>query len=338
MPSQWNVVDRFGRSNLDLVETQEPPPPAAGEATIRWSAWSINYRDHLMIEGQYDPRLGFPFVPLSDAAGTVQAVGAGVDLAVGDRVIPAFSPTWRDGPPSLDAVRRTRGGPIPGVAATHQTLDHAELVRVPDALSLAEAATVPCAGVTAYRALVELGGLTAGQHVLVLGSGGVSGWALQIAKAKGARVMATTSTEAKAARLRELGADEVVLHTEDERWGRTARKWAGPEGCDLVVEVGGAGTLAQSLDAVRPGGTVAVIGVVAGGRAELSVLPILMKEVRCQGVFVGSVATTRATMALIGEHGVRPTIDRAFGFDELPAALAHLESGRHIGKVVLTDG
>ncbi|MEN0064997.1 MAG: NAD(P)-dependent alcohol dehydrogenase [Myxococcota bacterium] len=337
MPRQWTVRDAFGRSNLHLAEVQEPAAPDASEATIRWSAWSINFRDRLMIDGQYDPRLSFPFIPLSDAAGTVIAAGEASGVSVGDRVVAAFSPSWRDGGPNHDALRKTRGGPIPGLAATHQTLPGQDLVKVPDGLSLAEAATVPCAGVTAYRALVELGGLTAGQRVLVLGSGGVSVWALQLAKALGASVLATTSSEAKAAKLRELGADEVIRYPEDPRWGRTARKWAAPDGIDVVVEVGGAGTLAQSLDAVRPGGTVAVIGVVAGGSSDLSVLPLLMKEIRCQGVFVGSWSTTRSTLDVVGQHGLHPVLDKTFPFEALPDALNHLESGQHIGKIVLTD-
>lgn len=338
MTRQWLVRGEFGRQNLVLDQTDPPPPPGPGEATVHWSAWSINYRDMLMIEGQYDPRLPLPFVPLSDAAGVVEAVGDGASVSVGDRVIPLFSPAWADGPPDRRALRETRGGRVSGAAATHQTLPAAELMPIPASLSIPEAATVPCAAVTAYRALVEHGELAAGQRVLVLGSGGVAVWAARIAKALGAQLLMTTSTDEKAARLREeLGADEVVRYTEDPRWGRTARKWADDEGVDVVVEVGGAGTLANSLDAVRPGGTVAVIGVVAGGKSELSVLPILMKEIRAQGVFVGSRATTQATLALIEAHDLHPPIGETFGFDALPQALDRMESGQHFGKIVLTN-
>ncbi len=335
MPRQWQVNPAFGSSNLNLVDFDPPAPPPPGHATVDVAAWSINYRDHLMVEGQYDPRLAFPFVPLSDAAGTVVEVATDVALSPGDRVVPIFSPTWQAGPPDLDAVRKTRGGPVPGVAATHLTLPESELVRIPDHLTLTEAATVPCAAVTAFRALVELGGLQAGQRVLVLGSGGVASWALVLAKALGADVMATTSSSAKASRLEALGADVVVRYDEEPRWGRAARRWAGPEGVDLVIEVGGAGTLAQSLDATRPGGTVAVIGVVAGGTSELSVLPILMKEIRAQGVFVGSRASTEATLACIGEHELRPALDSTMAFEDLPAAFARMASGRHFGKIAL---
>lgn len=331
---RWEM-NGFGADHAALVEVPAPPPPGPGEVRVGMRAWSLNYRDLLMRDGKYDPRLQAPWVPLSDGAGEVLEIGEGVSrVAVGDRVCPTFSPPWLSGPPTAEAVRQSRGGPVPGVLAEQITTSEEALVRVPAHLSWAQAATLPCAGVTAHSAL-EFGEIGAGSTVVVLGSGGVSVWALQLAVARGAKVLATTSSERKAEHLRRLGASEIVFYNEDERWGRTARKWAGP-GVDLVVEVGGAGTLDQSLDAVRVGGTVAVIGVVAGAKQALSVLPILMKQIRCQGVFVGSRAGFEALAAEVAQHAIEPVVDRTFPFESWPDAMAHLASGQHVGKVCVS--
>jgi NADPH:quinone reductase-like Zn-dependent oxidoreductase len=215
--------------------------------------------------------------------------------------------------------------------AEHVVLSEQELVAVPEHLTDAEAATLPCAGLTAWSALVTLGGVKAGDVVLTLGTGGVSVFALQLARLLGARVIATTSDEEKAARLRALGAEEVLLHPADPQWGRAVRRLTG--GVDHVVEVGGAGTLAQSLEAVRPGGTVSLIGVLAGVREPLTVLPILMKQVRVQGVLVGHRQGFEALCRAVTAHRLRPVVDRVFPLAEVGAAFAHLASGRHFGKV-----
>ncbi len=332
---RWEIQDAFGLDHAALVEVLEPGPPGPGEALVEMRAWSLNYRDQLMIEGSYDPRLAFPWVPLSDGAGEVVAVGEGVErVAVGDQVCPTFSPSWIAGAPDRTAVRRTRGGPIPGVLAERLCLPAGELVRVPASLSPAEAATLPCAGLTAHSALA-LAEVGPSDTVLVLGSGGVSVWALQLAMARGARVVATTSRPAKVEALRALGAAHVVRYDEDERWGRTVRKWSG-EGVDCVIEIGGAGTLEQSLQAVRVGGTIALIGILAGAAAPLSLLPVLMNQIRCQGVFVGHRQGLEALVRTVAQHAIRPVIDQTFAFEELPRAVRYAASGQAVGKVVLT--
>ena len=330
------VQDSFGLDNLRLVEA---PVPAVGPGQVRLQvrACCLNYRDQLMVRGHYDPRLPLPFVPLSDGVGEVVELGAGVSrVALGDRVCATFAPTWIAGEPDPSAVRLTRGGVVSGMLSEQVVLGEQELVPVPDHLSDVEAATLPCAALTAWSALVTYGGVKAGDVVLTLGSGGVSVFALQLARLLGARVIATTSSAAKAERLLALGAEAVVRYDEDPRWGRAVRQLTG--GVDHVVEVGGAGTLAQSLEAVRPGGTVSLIGVLAGVREPLSVLPVLMKQVRVQGILVGHRQGFEAMNRAIAAHQLRPAVDRVFPFTQARAAFEHLASGMHFGKVCLQVG
>lgn len=324
MGATW-TVPAFG--SLERVERPEEPVPA-GAVRLALSGWSLNYRDLLMFRGRYDPRVPRPYVPLSDAVGRVVEVGPEAVLAIGDRVCPTFSPTWRSGPPDADAVRKTRGGPLPGVAATTLVLPAAELVRVPEALTDAEAATLPCAGVTAWAALFRHGAVRPGSTVLVQGTGGVSLFALQLAKAAGAHVVALTSSEAKAERLVALGADVVLDYVATPRWGALARK----HGVDLVVDVGGAATVRESVDAVKVGGTVALVGNLGAGPG-LDPVPALMKGVRLQGVFVGSRQDFVDLVAGLG--ALRPVVDRELPFEALPEALDALEARAHVGKVAL---
>lgn len=324
----WQVTS-WGR--LESVEV--PRDQLARDAVrLKMLSVSLNHRDLRMVEGRYDPRIPLPLIPVSDGVGEIVEVGADVEgLAVGERVCPVFSPTWMAGPPDWNAVRHTRGGAVPGVLAEEIVVPGREVVRAPDHLDPAEAATLPCAALTAWTALE---GLRPGETVLVLGTGGVSIFALQFARMRGARVVATTSSERKAELLRALGADLVLRYDQEPRWGREARRATG-EGVDRVVEVGGPGTLDQSLDAVRPGGTIALIGVVAGAREAPNLFPIFMKAVQVQGIFVGSRADFEAMNRAVSVHRMRPVVHDVLPFDEAPRAFELLGSGDHVGKVCI---
>ncbi len=326
----WEIA-RFGFEGLRRVE-RAPLSPGPGQVKVALRAASLNYRDVLMARGHYNPRQALPLVPCSDGAGVVAAVGEGVERwQVGDRVCPIFAQSWIDGPPDKAAQRSTLGGPLDGCLASEIVVEEAGLVAIPPHLSFQEAACLPCAGVTAWSALE---GVEAGDTVLVQGTGGVSLFALQLAKARGARVFLTSSSDAKLERGRALGADETLNYRDEPRWGSVAADWAG-EGVDCVVEVGGAGTLDQSLRAVRMGGTVALIGVLSGVETSLAVTRILMAGIRVQGVFVGSRAAFEALNQAVAAASLRPVIDRVVSFDEAADTLRAMPEGRHVGKLVV---
>lgn len=331
----YEIRDRFG---LDRLLPAERPAPEAGpgELLLAMRAVALNYRDLMMVEGHYDPRQELPLIPCSDGVGEVVAVGEGVSrFAVGDRVCPIFAQRWLGGEPERDRLRSTLGGPLDGTLSERMAVPAEAAVAVPEHLSDEEAATLPCAALTAWSAVVTLGGVRPGDTVLVLGTGGVALFAFQIARLCGARVIVTSSSDDKLARARELGAWETLNYRTTPEWGKPVRRLTGGRGVDLVVEVGGAGTLAQSLRAVRMGGTVAMIGVLSGAEAPLSVVPILMQQVRVQGVLVGDRDGFEAMNRAFSEHRLRPVIDRVFPFDRVGDAFAHLASGAHFGKVVV---
>lgn len=332
----WEIRS-FGEDGL--VEGERPDPtPGPGEVLVRVRAAALNYRDLMMLRGHYNPRLGLPRVPLSDGVGTVEAIGPGVEeLAVGDRVASCFFQRWADGEISARAGRSALGGEIDGVLAQRVVLRAEGVIRPPEHMSDVEAATLPCAALTAWNALIEGGGLRPGQTVLVLGSGGVSTFALQIASRAGARVIATSSQDGKLARLKELGADEGVNYRVNPDWDKAVLELTDGAGVDHVVEVGGAGTLPRSLKAVRPGGHIALIGVLSGA-GEFNPLPALMKGVRIQGVFVGSRAMFARMNRFMALHQLEPVVDRVFPWSEAPAAYAHLASGTHLDKVAIEVG
>jgi len=333
----WQLTDAFGLEHLALVE-RALGPPGRGQVRVRLDAWSLNYRDLLVIRGHYNPRQRLPLIPGSDAVGRVVAVGEGVTrVAVGDRVCPIFAQGWWGGRPTDADTQTSLGSPGDGVFCEEVVLSEQGLVVPPAHLTDAECAALPCAAVTAWRALVTEGGVTAGDRVLTLGTGGVSLFALQIARMLGARVAITSSSDDKLDRARTLGAEWAVNYREDAGWGRTVRAQAGP--VDHVVEVGGAGTLDQSLKAVATGGVISLIGVLDGVKTELAVTKVLMRGVRLQGVFVGSRADFEALNRALEAHpAVRPVIDRTFAFEALPDALGHLAGQGHMGKVVLARG
>jgi NADPH:quinone reductase-like Zn-dependent oxidoreductase len=327
----------FGIDSLNVVDRPDPRP-AYGEVLLHMRAWSLNYRDLMLVKGQYNPKLKMPVVPLSDGVGTVTAVGEGVSrVKVGDRVTGCFMQGWVGGELTDAKARTALGGGGPGMLAEQVVLSEAGVVHVPAHLTDEEAATLPCAALTAWHALVSEGRVTAGEVVLVQGTGGVSIFALQFARLLGARVIATSSSNDKLDRVSRMGASEGINYKETPEWGDRARELSGGAGVDHVVEVGGAGTLHQSLRAVRTGGGIYLIGVLSGA-GSVNPIPILMKNVRVQGIFVGSREMFEAMNRAIALHQLRPVVDRVFAFGEIREALRYLESGAHFGKVCLRAG
>ncbi|MBR0752427.1 NAD(P)-dependent alcohol dehydrogenase [Bradyrhizobium jicamae] len=327
-----------GIDGLALVD-KPVPQPGAGEVLVRLKAATLNYRDLLTVKGGYGSRQKFPLVPVSDGAGVVEAVGTGVrSFAVGDRVVGSFFENWLSGEPSEIKMRGALGGSADGVLTEYRVFPAHGLVKTPEHLSDVEAAALPCAGVTAWSAVVKLGQIKPGQTVLTQGTGGVSLFALQFAKMCGARVIATSSSDAKIERLKALGADVTLNYRTTPDWGKKARDLTG-HGVDLVVEVGGVGTLNESIRAVRIGGTIAFIGVLAGPPpADLRLPLMVMQQQRLQGVTVGSVEDLQALADATAQSRMKPVIDRTFPFGQVKEAFAHMASGAHFGKVAIAIG
>jgi len=323
---------------LKLVDSPTPQP-GPGQVLVRIKAATLNYRDLLTIKGGYGSRQKFPLIPVSDGAGVVEAAGAGVrEFAPGVRVVGSFFETWISGEPSAAKIQGALGSAVDGVLAEYRVFPSQALVRTPDHLTDVEAAALPCAGLTAWSAVVKLGGVKAGQTVLTQGTGGVSIFALQFAKMCGARVIATSSSDAKLERLKSLGADVTINYRTVPDWGRMARELAG-QGVDLVVEVGGVGTLNESIRAIRTGGTIAFIGVLAGPPPTELRLPLMvMQQQRLQGVTVGSVEDLQAMCDAIAINKMKPVIDKTFPFDQAAEAFRYMASGSHFGKVAIAVG
>lgn len=324
-----------GVEGLVLVD-RPMPQPRAGEVLVRLKAATLNYRDLLTVKGGYGSRQKFPLVPVSDGAGLVEAVGPGVRaLSPGDRVIGSFFESWISGEPSEAKMRSALGGAVDGVLAEYRIFAAEALVKTPEHLSDVEAAALPCAGLTAWSAVVKLGAVKPGQTVLTQGTGGVSLFALQFAKMCAARVIATSSSDAKIERLKALGADLTLNYKSTPDWGKKVRESTG-RGVDLVVEVGGAGTLNESIRATRIGGMIAFIGVLGGPPPSELRLPLMvMQQQRLQGVTVGSVEDLKAMADAITINRMKPVIDRTFPFDQVKQAFSHMASGAHFGKVAI---
>jgi NADPH:quinone reductase-like Zn-dependent oxidoreductase len=328
-------IRKFGLDELKLAERPEPQA-GFGQVVVKVRAVSLNFRDLMVVKGQYNPKLKVPMVPCSDAAGEVIAIGEGVTrVKTGDRVCGIFMQGWLAGEVNEAVARTAMGGAIDGVLAESVVLNQEGLVPIPEHLSFEEAATLPCAAVTAWHALITRGQIKPGDTVLTLGTGGVSTFALQFAVAAGARVIATSSSDEKLARTKSMGAWEAINYKTTPDWEERVRKLTGA-GADHVVEVGGAGTLMKSLRAVRMGGTVSVIGALSGGGNEVSPVPVLMKTIRMQGIYVGSREIFEAMNRAIAAHRIRPVIDRVFPFDEAREAMHYMESGSHYGKIVIS--
>lgn len=327
-------IQQFGIDELALVE-RETPTPNANEVLVKFHATSLNYRDLMMVKGWYNPKLKMPLVPLSDGAAEVVAVGESVTkFKVGDRVCPIFHQAWIDGDIEFKKAKQALGGDVDGCLREFGAFDENGLVHIPQHLSYEEAATLPCAAVTAWNALVVSGKVKSGDFVLLQGTGGVSLLALQFAKIFGAKTIITSSSDEKLERAKQLGADFVINYKNDPDWDKKVLEITEKRGVDHVVEVGGAGTMAKSINAVKMGGHIAVIGVLAA-KGEFNPVTILMKAVRLQGIFVGSREMFEAMNDCISENKLKPVVDKVFEFSKAKEALKTMESASHFGKIVV---
>jgi len=328
------LIDGLGIDHLKILDLPDPAP-GPGEVLVRMRAASLNYRDLLMINGVYGPTTPLPLTPLSDGCGIVQAVGPGVSrVVVGDRVATMFFQSWLSGKPTPAGLRSALGLPIPGVARELAVFSEDGLSKVPDFLTDHQVATLPCAALTAWRALFEDARLQPGDVVLVQGTGGVSIFGLQFAKAAGCKVIVTSSSDEKLARAKALGADHLINYRTTPEWGAAARAAAGPGGVDFIMGVGGA-TIGEGLKCIALMGHIAIIGVL-GGASEPLVFPAMISTgARLQGVMVGSRAMFEDMCRAMEAQKIAPVVDRVFPFTEARAALEAMAAGEHFGKIVL---
>ena len=304
-----------------------------GQVLVQVKATSLNYRDLALSR---NPRQKRPIVPLSDGAGEIVALGEGVArFAVGDRVAANFFLNWIDGEVRAAVHESAMGGAVDGMLAEYVALPAESLVRLPDYLTYEQAATLPCAALTLWNALFEQSKLTPGETVLLLGTGGVSVFGLQFAKMAGAKVILTSSSDAKLERARVLGADETINYKTTPDWDKAVWELTGKRGVDHVIEVGGGGTMERSLRSARTGGTVSAIGVLTGFDSKIDPFLIVGRSLRVHGIYVGSVAMFERMLAAMTLNRLEPIIDRIFSFAEAPQALEHLATGSHFGKIVI---
>ena len=326
-----------GVDSLKLVQ-RETPAPGAGEVLVRVRANSLNYRDLIVASRGYYRNANYPTVPVSDMAGEVEAVGEGVTgWKAGDRVAANFMRDFVSGAPTEAALRSSLGGGVQGTLAEQVVLPAHALVRLPAHLSFKEGATLPCAAVTAWNGLTSAG-LTAGDTVLLLGTGGVSIFGLQLAKAAGARVVITSSSDAKLAKARALGADVAINYKKHPEWHEKVLEATGGRGVDQVLEVGGPGTLERSLKSTRVGGTISLIGLLDMPKDQPSVLWAMLNAQVIRGIYVGSVAQFAAMNRAIEANAIKPVIDRVFAFGKAKAAYEYFAKQKHLGKVVISHG
>jgi NADPH:quinone reductase-like Zn-dependent oxidoreductase len=300
-------------------------------------ASSLNYRDLVVPSRGYGSYSGtLPLIPVSDGMGVVAAIGEGVSrVAVGDRVCPTYFQSWTGGEPDLERLTQSLGGPIDGTMTELMCLSEQGVVKVPDHLSDTQAASLPCAALTAWSALTSAGGCRSGDRVLVQGCGGVALFALQFAKLLGAHVTVITSSEERMDKVKKLGADAVLNYRVVPEWAKATREFTGGRGYDLIIELGGEKTLPQSLRCIRPGGIIAMIGILSGSIIATSLGHIITRQVRLQGVTVGHRDGFEAMLRAIEQHEIKPIVDRVFAFTDLKEAMNYLKSGVQFGKVCL---
>lgn len=334
----WRVAAGSGIDGLQS-RTESPAPLGPTQVRVRLRAATLNYRDLMVLKGWYPVSGNGPLVPGSDGAGDVIETGPQVTrFKTGDRVTTCFFPDWIEGRMSLPRIATALGAGGAGTLAEEVVLDERSLVATPAHLDYAQGAALTCAGVTAWNALFEIGRMQPGQTVLLLGTGGVSIWALQLAHAAGMRVIITSSSDEKLERARALGADALINYTTHPEWSGEVRRLTGGEGVDLVLEVGGEETAQQSLAAVRMQGTVVIIGGVSGFGGAISPRSLIVGATRMQGVYVGSRQMHEDLARFVSGAKITPVIDRRFALDAAPDAYRHFEAGRHFGKVAVTLG
>ena len=331
----YEVGPEFGLAHLKIVE-RPMPKPGYGELLVRIRACSLNFRDWLVVEGHYNSRLKLPRIPASDGAGVIVECGPGVTgFQAGDRVTGCLLPKWNDGPLTADAARFALGGQMDGTLAEYVIWSADGVIRTPGWMTDAQAATLPCAALTAWHAIVELG-IQPGDSVLIQGTGGVAVFALQFALLAGARTIVTSRSEKKLAVVRQMGAHETICTVQSPQWEAVVLELTDGKGVDQVVELGGAGTMPQSVKAVRHGGRINMIGVLAGTSGQFNPLTALMKAIRIQGIFVGSTAMFERMLRAMTLHRTAPVIDRQYPFESVPQALQDLVAAQHMGKLVIT--
>ncbi|AFP31820.1 zinc-dependent alcohol dehydrogenase family protein [Marinobacter sp. BSs20148] len=323
-----------GLERLSLNNSAEPGAPGPGQMRVRIHACSLNYHDYAVVVGAIpteDQR-----IPMADGAGVVQAIGEGVsEFKIGDHVVSTFFPEWLNGSAPIDNFSTTPGDGQDGYAREQVVRSTNWFTHAPKGYTHAEAATLTTAGLTAWRALVVNGGLKAGDTVLTLGTGGVSVFALQFAKLMGARVISTSSSDEKLERLTALGADHTINYKTTPAWGARVQELTNGVGVDHVIEVGGPGTLPESIDAVRIGGHIALIGVLTGRAGDIPTAKLMAKQARLQGLIVGSRTHQQEMIRAIEVNGMHPILDRSFALEEIAEAFRHEESGKHFGKICL---
>jgi NADPH:quinone reductase-like Zn-dependent oxidoreductase len=332
-----SVQAPWGLDEIKVIEAPDPVP-GHGEVLVRMRAVSLNYRDLLMVSGMYGrmPAATGAITPFSDGCGIVEAVGPGVTrVQPGDRVATMFFQNWVSGPPTLAKLMSSLGSPIPGAGRELGVFSQEGVSKVPDFLTDQQVATLPCAALTAWRALFEDADLRPGDTVVLQGTGGVSIFGLQLAHAAGLRTLITSSSDEKLARAKAMGADHVTNYRTDPEWSQAVRAATSGVGADLIIEVGGGGTIEQTMKAIKIGGHVAIVGVVGGLGGPFNTAALIGNSAKLQGLSVGSRDMFEAMCRLIELHGIQPVVDKVFPWTEAKAAFAAMQGGEHFGKIVL---
>lgn len=329
-------IHSFGLDQIQLKELENPNSPEKGEVLVRFHAASLNYRDYLVITGNYNPKFPLPFIPCSDGAGEVVGIGKDVKgLSIGDRVCVTFAPAWVSGKPSKKELRASLGGPLDGTLREYGVFSENALVKIPAHLSFEEASTLPCAALTAWSALFEETNVLPGEFVVIQGTGGVSIFALQFAKLIGAKIILTSSSDEKLALGKKLGADYIINYKNEPHWSKVVREITNGDGADHVIEVGGAGTLEESIKSVRLFGNIHLIGILGGTTPSLNLLPVVMGQIRIQGIVIGPKKSFEKMNRAIESNQLRPVIDKIFSLEDTRFAIDYLKNGKHFGKVVI---